>query len=83
MYHSMFGGGANVIMLKLLVRSCWSQIAPSGAYKRPDGGGEGCEGSHRGGPSVPGGSPTKPTSPGTLGRVGPGRKLGGTGNRPP
>jgi hypothetical protein len=79
MYHSMSGGDDNIIVLKLLARSCWSQTALGEAYWRPNGRGAGYSGGHRGGPSR---GPLKPTSPRSLGRAGPGRKLGGAGNMP-
>jgi hypothetical protein len=80
MYHSVFGGGVSVIVLKLLVRSCWFETALGGACRRLDDRGASYDGSHRGGP---GRGPSKPTDPGTPGRVGPARKTGSTDNMPP
>jgi hypothetical protein len=79
MYHFVFGGGASVIVLKLLVRSCWFEIALGWACRRPDDRGASYGDSHRGGP---GRDPLKPTDPGTPGRAGLARKPGSTNNMP-
>jgi hypothetical protein len=59
MYHSVFGGGVSVIVLKLWARLLWSQTAPGGACRRP-GGGAACGGVHSGGTGMPGSGAPKP-----------------------
>jgi hypothetical protein len=78
MYHSVFGGGVSVIMLKLWARSLWSQTASGGACRRP-GGGAACGGVHSGGAGMPGSGAPKPNGA----PAGVGRRPGRPGNIPP
>jgi hypothetical protein len=59
MYHSVFGGGVSVIVLKLWARSLWSQTTSGGVCRRPSGGGT-CGGIHSGSAGMPGSSAPKP-----------------------